>query len=347
MNKFLKILLKGLAVLVALYLIIALFAPADYKVERSKTMSASPEVIFEQVAYFNNWPNWSPWMEKDPGAKYEIEGTDGTVGAKYSWEGDPDLSGKGNMVVTEVVENEKIVYDLTFEDMNMTSNGAITLESTEGGTKITWTDEGDIGFLFRPMMLFVDLDGMIGPDFDRGLTKIDSIAAIRQEEKNVAIYEIKEIDYPGGNFYGIKYDTVITAVDSALYSHAYGELGAFIGMNQIEMAGMPGSIAFEWNEETGRCVLMPVFPVAKIDETIMANPGSKVESFVIPAGKALVIDYYGEYDQIGPAHAEMEAYIQANGLKYEVVLEEYVTDPTTVESMDEVLTRIYYFLNAY
>lgn len=340
MKKWIFRILKVLGVIVALYLIVALFAPSSYKVERSKTMTASAEIIYQQIAVFENWDAWSPWTEKDPSIVNTREGEQGVVGSKTSWVGDPDLSGTGSMTMTELAEFAKITYDLHFADMDMTSKGGFDIKAGEEGTEVTWYDGGDIPFMFRPMMLFMDIEGKIGPDFERGLIKLDSVATIKQAEYDASQYDIATIDFPETKYYGVRTTIPFSGVDSTLYGSTYGQLGMFCGMNQIEMAGMPVSICFEWNEDTEMADIMPAFPVE--DNT---NPGdSIVVPFTIPAGKALVVDYYGPYEDAYNAHMQMDAYAIENGLEVTIAIEEFVTDPGTVESMDEVLTRIYYIL---
>ncbi len=340
-KKWLFRILKVLGVFVALYFIIALFMPGEYKVERTKEMTASSEVIFEQVSMFGNWEQWSPWAEKDPSATYSIAGEDGTVGAVQSWVGDPEISGTGSLTVTDIVANEKFMYDLKFDNWDMTSHGGVEFVQNEENVTVTWTDEGNIPFMMRPMMLLMDMDEMVGGMFARGLEKMDSIATIVQAEKDAAKYVISEIDFPESNYYGIRKEIKIDELDSTFYGINYGKLGAFVGMNQVEMSGMPVSIAFEWNQADNSAILMPAFPVSELS----VDGADEVEAYTIPMGKALVIDYYGEYHESGPAHEQMEAYIAKNGLSHSIVMEEFVTDPTSVESMDEVLTKIYYILN--
>ena len=340
MKKWIFRVLKVLGVLVALYLIVALFAPSSYKVERSKDMTASAEVIYQQIAIFENWDAWSPWIEKDSSMKNTREGEAGTVGSKTSWKGDPELSGTGSMTMTELAEFVKITYDLHFDDMDMTSQGGFNLEAKDEGTKVTWYDGADIPFFFRPMVLMFDIEGKIGPDFERGLILLDSISTIKQAELDASQYEITQIDFPETRYYGINSVVPFVAVDSAFYSSNYGQLGIFCGLNSVEMTGMPVSFCFEWNEETEMANMMPAFPVGD-----NSNPGNEnVLPYTIKACKALVVDYYGPYDGSYNAHMQLDAYAQKNNLEYEVVLEEFVTDPTSVESMDEVLTRVYYIL---
>ena len=340
MKKWIFRILKLVGVLALLYVVVAIFAPSSYRVERTKDMSASAEVIYEQIAIFENWDAWSPWGEKDSTMTSVRTGEPGKVGSKTEWSGDPELSGTGSMTMTELVEFVKITYDLHFDDMDMTSQGGINLEAKEEGTTVTWYDGADIPFLFRPMVLFFDIEAKVGPDFERGLVLLDSISTVKQAEKDNQ-YTITEIDFPETRYYGINSVVPFYGVDSAFYSSNYGQLGMFCGVNQIEMAGMPVSLCFEWNEETEMANLMPAFPVND-----NSNPGNqKVMPYTIKACRALVIDYYGPYEDSYNAHMQLDAYATENGLKYSVVMEEFVTDPTSVESMDEVLTRIYYFLD--
>lgn len=177
--KILKKIVIVLIVFIGIVLIYSAFAPDSYKVERSKVINAPIDVVFEKVSKFKNWDSWSPWKEKDASASYSLDGVDGTVGTKYSWSGDAEITGKGSMTVNELSKNSKFGYDLSFtEPWEMSSKGYFLFKEENGKTKLTWADEGDIPFMQRPFMLFMDLDAMMGPDFERGLFKIDSLSQL-------------------------------------------------------------------------------------------------------------------------------------------------------------------------
>ncbi len=174
--------IKGLLVTIGLigvaYLVTALLTPDSYKVERSQVINAPADVVFEQVSKFKNWETWSPWKENDPTATYKYTGTDGTVGAELNWVGNPDLTGKGGMTTNEVTINKKFGYDLAFtEPWESSSKGYFTFTESDHKTTVTWADMGDIPFMVRPMMYFMDFEGMMGPMFERGLFKIDSLVS--------------------------------------------------------------------------------------------------------------------------------------------------------------------------
>lgn len=176
--KLLKILLGIILALVVIFLVLSATGPKNYKVERSALIKANDSIVYSFIGKFSNWASWSPWNEKDPGVTYTLDGEDGKVGTTYSWTGgNPDITGTGSMKVIEATPGKSFKYQLAFtEPWEMSSQGGFIIEAQDSSqTKITWIDEGDIPFSQRAMMHFMNLDKMMGPDFERGLFKIDSI----------------------------------------------------------------------------------------------------------------------------------------------------------------------------
>lgn len=170
-------LVKLISLLAIIYFIAAFLGKSSYRVERNAVINAPQKLIFNQVSIFKNWANWSPWMEKDPSVKNMYEGPDGQVGSSMSWVGDKKLSGTGSIRAASVNSPFEMDYVLSFKvPFEMESTGSFSLQAeTDDQTKVTWVDEGKIPFLFRPMMMFMDMDKQMGPDFERGLFKIDSV----------------------------------------------------------------------------------------------------------------------------------------------------------------------------
>ncbi|MBI3134586.1 MAG: SRPBCC family protein [Bacteroidetes bacterium] len=329
--------------LAGIYFLIALFAPSHYKVERTRTLAASPEAVYSQISQLKNWNAWSAWARMDSTTVYTYEGTDGAVGSVMKWKGDPEKTGEGIMEITELVPNAKIAYKLTFVDWNSVSTGAFTLTALGDSTRVNWTNEGDIPFLMRTLsLLFMDMDAMMGPDFEKGLKNLDDLlATMTPAFPEIPDYEIQQLTLPAAHYIGVRFDTLITAVDSTLFSSAYGQLGVYSAENKLEMTGAPVCITYKWDETAGRCELVAAFPVA-----LNAKPAKQngIESIQLQGGNALLIDYYGRYDNIWMAHMAMDKYMLEHSLKASVSIEEYVTDPTTVPTYDSVLTKLYYVL---
>lgn len=339
--KFLKRIIVLIIALAVIYCVAGLFGPSDYKVERSREINAPIEIVFEQVSKFNNWNGWSPWKEKDSTASYIISGDDGMIGTKYEWTGDPEIAGKGSMTVTEMELDKKFAYDLEFtEPWQMKSKGYFELSFSDETTTISWVDEGDIPFIQRPMMLFMDLDDMIGPDFERGLFKIDSLSNIVVEGADYS-KNISEVDYEGATFIGVRHNVMISEIDSSLYGNSYEKLMKYCMDNEIQITGSPCTITTSWDKETNSCSMLIGMPIIEHEPV----EGNGFEYMVLNAGKSLLYTYYGDYDGVGLAYFELENYVTNNNLETKnISIEEYVTDPTTVESQDEVLTNVYYLL---
>ena len=172
-----KILLKilgGLAVLVLLLVVVAFFLPGAYRVERSIVIKAKPETVFALFGDLGRWKEWGAWQERDPGMKITLSEKKAAVGSWSAWESKSE--GNGKMTITAIEAAKSVNYLLEFPDMGMKSNGAMTLQSADGGVKVVWVDAGELGRNPINRWFGVFLDKMIGPDFDRGLTRLKALA---------------------------------------------------------------------------------------------------------------------------------------------------------------------------
>src|SRR5688572_12502187 len=96
----LKKILIGLAVVVVAFVGYAATRPTEYRVERTATLAAPAEIVFDQLSDFRKWAAWSPWEKLDPNMKKTFEGPARGVGATYSWQGN-DKVGKGKMTLVK------------------------------------------------------------------------------------------------------------------------------------------------------------------------------------------------------------------------------------------------------
>jgi len=182
--KALKILGSVLGLLVLAYLITAALAPANFEVERSTVIDASAETIYPHVQNFKQFQVWSPWAKKDPNMTSEIVGPDGHEGTILKWSGN-EMVGTGEQELIEVDAPKTVVSQLRFsEPWESQSTAAIHLTPADQGTKVSWVLNGDFGFMERPMMLMMDMDEMVGKDYEEGLAAlkivVDQEVAARQ-----------------------------------------------------------------------------------------------------------------------------------------------------------------------
>jgi len=169
------VLLYILAGIVALILVLALLAPKTYNVFRSVEIARPKSEVFEHLKYLKKQDEWSPWARKDPNMKKSFTGTDGEVGCVSHWSGNKDV-GEGEQEITKIITGERIEGELRFmKPWKSTSDCYLQLDDGSGGnTKVTWGFSGKNKFPMSIMMLFMNMDKMVGKDFDEGLASLKS-----------------------------------------------------------------------------------------------------------------------------------------------------------------------------
>lgn len=166
----------GLGVLVAVLVALIAVQPAQVHVERSRVVAATPADIWPYVADLRGFVKWSPWEDRDPNQVSEFSEPSSGVGAWYAWKGNEDV-GSGKMTITASDPQERIEQDLVFiEPFASEADVLIALEPTEAGTKVTWGFDSDNDFMGKAFSLVMDMDELLGPDFDKGLESLATLA---------------------------------------------------------------------------------------------------------------------------------------------------------------------------
>ena len=164
-----------LAVFIATVLGLAAARPDVMRIERSATLRAAPGAIFAHLNDFQLWNAWSPWEKLDPAMRKTFSGAALGLGAVYEWEGN-SKAGKGRMEVTESEAPSKVVIQLDvlkpFKASNVT---AFTLAQKGDSTELTWAMSGRSPFMAKVMGLFINMDKLVGKDFERGLENLRSV----------------------------------------------------------------------------------------------------------------------------------------------------------------------------
>lgn len=172
--KWLKRILLGVVVLAVIVVAIGWILPSGFKVQRSVEIAAPPSKIYPLVVAPRQWKNWAVWNERDPAMTIEYSGPESGVGAKWSWQSKTE--GNGSMDFTAAVPDERVDYLLVFPDFDMKSRGQLRLQPSGTVTRVTWTNEGDVGSNPLNRYFAVMMDSMVGPDFEAGLKKLKALA---------------------------------------------------------------------------------------------------------------------------------------------------------------------------
>lgn len=167
----LYILAGTVAVLIALIIIVAL-QPDEFRVSRKISIAAKASEVFPHVNDFHNWDAWSPWAKLDPAMKQSFRGADSGAGAIYSWSGN-DKVGEGEMSIISSQPTNRIEIKLDFVRPFPCNNMVeFTFEPEGNQTNVTWNMTGKNNFMAKAFSLLINMDKMVGGDFEKGLSQL-------------------------------------------------------------------------------------------------------------------------------------------------------------------------------
>ena len=161
---------------IAVVLVLAAMKPDVFRVQRVAAVKAPPEKVFALINDLKRWDAWSPWEKKDLAMKRSFGATTAGKGASYAWEGNKDV-GQGSMEITNSVPSSAISLKLDFlkpfEAHNLVD---FTLQAKGDATEVTWTMAGDTPYFAKIIHVFINMDSVVGKDFEAGLANLKTIA---------------------------------------------------------------------------------------------------------------------------------------------------------------------------
>lgn len=175
---FKKISLVVVPVLLISFLVFAIVValqPDEFVVTRSGTIEAQPAAVFPYVNDLRKLNEWSPWARLDPNIKNEFSGPEAGEGAKFHWVGNENV-GEGIMTITESRPVEEVTLKLEFiQPMAAVNSTKFTLKPEGNGTVVTWTMSGENNFMGKAFCLVMNMDKIIGDQFEQGLANMKSL----------------------------------------------------------------------------------------------------------------------------------------------------------------------------
>jgi uncharacterized protein YndB with AHSA1/START domain len=164
------------AAAIGIILILAATKPNTFSVRRAITVEAPAEKIFPLINDFHQWGTWSPYEHKDPAMKRSYSGAESGKGAVYAWHGNKNV-GSGRMEILDVSAPTKIVIKLDFftpfeghntAEFTMLPQG----DATNLATNVSWLMHGPVPFMAKIMHVLMNIDRMVGKDFETGLANL-------------------------------------------------------------------------------------------------------------------------------------------------------------------------------
>jgi hypothetical protein len=171
----LRRILYGLIVLVLAAAGSAYLLPETVTITRSIETSAPPSKVYAIVSSFKRGHEWSPWAAKDPKMQQTFSGPEQGVGATFAWQSDNPEVGSGSQEIVVAEPDKRVETHLEMDGMGRMKS-AFVLEPSGTGTRITWSfvSAPAADPVSRWFSLF--LDGLVGPDFERGLANLKALA---------------------------------------------------------------------------------------------------------------------------------------------------------------------------
>ena len=150
--------------------------PDSFRIERTATIKAPALKIFGFLNDFHEWTAWSPWEKLDPALRRTYTGAASGKGAAYAWEGNKKV-GAGRMEITDSSPPSRLAIKLDFLRPFEAHNAIeFTLEQAAGFTHISWAMVGANNFMSKLMSLVMNMDKMVGKDFETGLANLKDLA---------------------------------------------------------------------------------------------------------------------------------------------------------------------------
>ena len=340
--KILKYVLIFVLIVVVGMLVYTFIQPSEYEISRTRVIEAPAELVYANVDDYKKWEAWGPWHDDDPSivASYN-EKTKGP-GVSYTWTSD---QGNGKATRVEAVPHESLADDLDFGSMG-TSTAFWKFKPVDGGTEVTWGMRAENTPFMMKFFSAISggYDGMMGPMYERGLEKLDSVTQVQAKEYTEmnawSMGDITQKTVDVQSFIGYAHTSKI---DDEAMKLIYGESLPKAGMYATEKGlqlgdYVPGAIFTKWDEENSEAEFMVgLFLMKDLD------PAEGMQSVKLPKGDVIMVSKFGNYGTGDyETHNALGAYLQENGLTmngdpYEM----YVNDPTTVKP-SEIQTDIYY-----
>ncbi|HAF27448.1 MAG TPA: hypothetical protein DCG75_00230 [Bacteroidales bacterium] len=331
--KFLKWLGITLLAIIALLLIIPLFLPSNFHVERSIVIDKSIKVVFQTAVDMNKRAQWDPWIEMDPNAEMNVVMMPEVIGSGYSWKG--EVIGEGKITIQEFIPNELIKSKIEFiAPQSMESDIIWNFEDTENGSKVTWAFEGTLSY---PVEKWTGLfmDKFMGPQFEKGLNNfkslVESLPDLTGKTGEINLNQFEKV-----LALSIKEECSMDKT-TAKMMEMYPALMKFLKQNNMEISGFPFAI-YHPSDKVGFTILECGLPVNKrIEDNDIIN-------FIeLPASKTIMASHFGHYNTVKTTYTALQNYISENNLEINgTPWEMYITDPMKESDESKWETRVYF-----
>lgn len=323
----------ALLIIIGLIVVVSLFLPSQLIVERSISINAPTEIVFEQINTLKNWNNWSPWYKLDTAVVQTYFGGEKGKNAGYTWDSKNSDVGKGKLTIVESAPYDSIVTALDFMEQG-TAFGGFKFKKEGEATIVTWYMNCEMGMNPIGKIFGLFMDGMLGPDFEKGLADLKKVSENMPKTTESSV-KVEVVDVATQAAYTIKASVKMNEIGSKL-GEIYGKITGFLQKNKIEMVGPPFLITHKYTPEA--LDIEAGLPVAS-----MGKSSGEINATEIKACKAATAIHLGSYEATPATYQAIEEWMKQNnkqiiGAPWEV----YITDPGVEKDTAKWQTQIYF-----
>ncbi len=148
--------------------------PTEYRITRSRTLSASPDTVHAHLDDVRALAAWDPWRTSAGVGAVTTTFSPTTAGVG-AWIDRRASDGSGARTTITALTDTTIV--LASETGGALGSGhstqTFTLANAGSGTVVTWTLGSDLHGLARMLWPFVRLEQRVGPEMEDALSRLD------------------------------------------------------------------------------------------------------------------------------------------------------------------------------
>ncbi len=166
----------GVVALALAALIGGYFLPREPEVTRSIDIALPRAAVFPLVADLRHLAEWSPWLAGDPDVAITYTGPLDGVGQRVTWESKVPAVGTGAETIKAIAPDQSVAMRVTRGGEPETEAWFRLDEKGAAATTVVWGYRKDLGF--NPVNRYrgLAIDGIVGPDYARGLARLKAFA---------------------------------------------------------------------------------------------------------------------------------------------------------------------------
>jgi len=327
------LLLLFLLSLVALSIFIAT-QKGEYFIERSRVINSPVVSVYNYVNDYRNWEDFGTWSDDDAGMRFIYPENTVGKGASYSWDG---KDGTGSMTTIFTKENDSIAQNMIIDGSSSMVNWKF--KDTIGGTKVTWSTKGKMGFLFKIYSaLNGGVDKVIGTMYEKSLSNLDK--NLDFEIKSFSVKNNGLVIKPQIFYIAQTFTTEISKITKN-FKIVVPKLSTFCSENNITVSDSPFIIYHTYDLQSGLAKISIALP---IQSEIFLSAGSDINSGKLETFEAVKTTLTGDYSHLMKANDRAITVLNQKQLKRDpkyVFIAIYKAARPEVRNPSKWITEIY------